>query len=82
MHRNIPIHTQIYTKNDTIYNVYFSYEGYVFKQAVAYYEQDETKTEPPRIKGGYANYSTGFYNHYNYENFVNLLKIAFLTIDY
>ena len=62
--------------NDTIYNVYFSYEGYVFKQAVAYYEQDETKTEPPRINGGYANYSTGFYNHYNYENFINLLNRA------
>ena len=62
--------------NYTIYNVYFSYEGYVFKQAVAYYEQDETKTEPARINGGYANYSTGFYNHYNYENFVNLFNRA------
>ena len=57
----------------TIYNVYFSYEGYIAKDAVRFDAQDETKTKPPR-KNGYANYASGYYNHYNFERFIYSLN--------
>ena len=61
------------TADVTIYNVYFSYEGYIAKDAVRFDAQDETKTKPPR-KNGYANYASGYYNHYNFERFIYSLN--------
>jgi hypothetical protein len=56
-------------KSTTIYTVFFEYLGYSGFQNVLFKPQDET-IDRPIMKNGYADYSNGYYNYYNYEPFL------------
>jgi hypothetical protein len=75
---------------ETIYEVTLSFaidsNVYASTQAVIFKPQDQTISDsPPDFINGYANYSTGYYNLYNYEQFftrVNLcIRTCFLTLQ-
>ncbi len=56
-------------KSTTIYTVFFEYLGYSGFQNVLFKPQDET-IDRPIMKNGYADYSNGYCNYYNYEPFL------------
>ncbi len=64
-------------RNRTIYSITLEYGGYASTAHVYFEPQDKTNgTTPPRFKGGYADYRSGYYNLYNYEFFFVLVNEA------
>jgi hypothetical protein len=59
-------------RNKTIYAITLYFHGISFTQNVSFKTEDMTVsgTIPPAFKNGYADYSTGYYNVYNYESFI------------
>lgn len=70
------------TNLTTVYKVCIEYQHpvtnirYLGSQNVIFEPQDKTKIQPSLLESGYANYTTGFYNIYNYEWFIVLLNKA------
>ena len=70
------------TNLTTIYKVCIEYlepvSGirYLGSQNVIFEPQDKTKAQPSLLDSGYPNYTTGFYNIYNYEWFIVLVNRA------
>ena len=66
-------------KLETIYEVTYSVvkntETYSYTQPIHFKQQDETVSVPDFIKG-YANYESGYYNLYNFENFFTTINVA------
>jgi len=70
-------------QNTTIYNIGIQYKAPDFKTYVGFSRvifepQDQTITQPT-FKNGYADYSSGFYNIYNYEFFIVLVNKCIIS---
>jgi len=64
-------------RNRTIYTITLEYGGYSSTAHIYFHPQDKTNgTTPPRFKGGYVDYRSGYYNLYNYEFFFVLVNEA------
>ena len=71
-------------KNETIYEVTLSFlynsERYSYTQPVIFKPQDQTVSDyAPDFVNGYANYTTGYYFLYNYEQFFTRVNLAIKT---
>ena len=68
-------------KHETIYEItlsfYYDSNRYAHTQAVSFKPQDQTISDyPPDFVNGYANYTTGYYSLYNYEQFFTRVNDA------